>query len=158
MSEGKGVGDTAMRVDQISDPVGAVERTFERFLKVGEGEVVYGQPIEHNGRLLIPASEVLVGLGFGLGSGAGSDVKDGAQEAGGTRTEDQGAGGGGGGGGRTLSRPVAVVVSSESGVRVEPVVDVTKLGMAALTAIGFMAAAWLRFISPRRALRELKNQ
>lgn len=157
MSEDKEQTPSGFSVAEISDPVSAVERTVERFLKTGEGEGVYGEPIEHDGTLLIPAAEVLVGLGFGLGSGAGSDVEKDPESRQGRPVMDEGAGGGGGGGGRTLSRPVAVIVAGERGVRVEPVVDVTKLGMAALTALGFMVAAWLRFISPRRALRELKN-
>ncbi len=43
---------------------------------------------------------------------------------------------GGGGGGFAQSRPVAVIVIDRDGVRVEPVVDVTKLGLAALTVFG----------------------
>ena len=43
-----------------------------------------------------------------------------------------------GGGGRTFSRPVAVVIVGPEGVRVEPVMDVTKVALAALTAFGFM--------------------
>jgi uncharacterized spore protein YtfJ len=62
-----------------------------------------------------------------------------------------GGGGGGGGGGRVFSRPVAVVVASPEGVRVEPVLDVTKIALAALTAGGFMLATLARM--SRRELR-----
>ena len=45
---------------------------------------------------------------------------------------------GAGVGGFAQSRPVAVVIIDSNGVRVEPVVDVTKLGIAALTVLGSM--------------------
>ncbi len=46
---------------------------------------------------------------------------------------------GSGVGGFAQARPVAVIIMESDGVRVEPVVDVTKLGLAALTAFGGMA-------------------
>ncbi|MCL4561015.1 MAG: hypothetical protein M1281_10410, partial [Chloroflexi bacterium] len=52
--------------------------------------------------------------------------------------ERGGAGGGGGGGGRTFSRPVAVIVITPEDVIVSPVVDITKIALAALTTFGFM--------------------
>ncbi len=58
--------------------------------------------------------------------------------------ESGGGGVGGGGGGRTLSRPVASIVVDPNGVRVEPIVDVTKLWLAALTAAGFCFAMLAR--------------
>jgi uncharacterized spore protein YtfJ len=51
-----------------------------------------------------------------------------------------GSGEGGGGGGRVLSRPVAAIVISPTGVRVEPIVDVTKIALAIFTTLGFMTA------------------
>jgi len=52
--------------------------------------------------------------------------------------EDAGVGGGGGGGGGASGRPVAVISLSEEGVRVEPVVDATKVALAFFTALGSM--------------------
>jgi hypothetical protein len=43
-----------------------------------------------------------------------------------------------------LSRPVAAVVISPTGVRVEPILDLTKIVLAALTTLGFMAATLTR--------------
>lgn len=51
---------------------------------------------------------------------------------------ETGIGGGGGGGGGASGRPVAVISVSEEGVRVEPVVDVTKIALAFFTAFGSM--------------------
>jgi uncharacterized spore protein YtfJ len=97
-------------------------------LETADVNRVYGQPVEHEGSLIIPAAEVVAGMGFGAGYGAG-----------GPQDEDGGgSGGGGGGGGKTVSRPVAVIVADQNGVRVEPVVDPTKIALAALTAFGFM--------------------
>jgi len=48
-----------------------------------------------------------------------------------------------------FSRPVAVIIAAPEGVRVEPVVDVTKIGLAALTAAGFMFGMWMRMARPR---------
>ncbi len=78
----------------------------------------------------------------GAGVGGGKSSKD----------ENVGGGNGAGGGGRVLSRPVAAIVITPSGVRVEPIVDATKLGMAALTAAGFCLAMIAR-MGRKRARR-----
>jgi uncharacterized spore protein YtfJ len=113
---------------------------------------VYGRPIKQGDVTIVPAAEVLAGIGFGAGFGHGpiTDVEEG--------TSTTGGGEGGGGGGKTLSRPVAVVVATTEGVHVEPVFDWTKIYMAAITAAGFMLAMLLRLMSPRKALKELKGK
>lgn len=102
---------------------------MDKLLDVARVEAVFGRPIKNGNILVIPAAEVLgaMGMGFGYGSGRGAEGAEG-----------EGEGGGGGGGGRTFSRPVAVVVATPENVRVEPVVDLTKIALAALTAAGFM--------------------
>jgi uncharacterized spore protein YtfJ len=60
-----------------------------------------------------------------------------------------GGGSGGGGGGRVLSRPVAIIVSSPEGVYIEPVIDVTKIALAALTAAGFMVGMVTKMLRSR---------
>lgn len=135
----------------ITASVEAVENTFDKFLDTANVSRVYGEPIYHGDTAIIPAAEVLTGLGFGTGYGFGS----GSDEEGGDT--GKGGAGGGGGGGRTLARPVAVVVASPEGVRVQEVVDPTKIALAALTAGGFMMGMLMRLISPRRALREIKG-
>jgi uncharacterized spore protein YtfJ len=113
-----------------------VQETMDRFLEIANVEAVYAEPVEHGDTLIIPAAEVLCGMGFGAGYGFGKSEQ--ADEP------AQGGGGGGGGGGRTFSRPVAVIVVSPQGVRVEPVIDITKIGLAALTAAGFMLSVLAR--------------
>jgi uncharacterized spore protein YtfJ len=110
---------------------------------------VYGEPIKNDDTLVIPTAEVLSVMGFGIGSGSGGGGE--GEQAG------QGSGAGGGGGGRVLCRPVAVVIASPEGVRVEPVVDVTKIALGALTAGGFMLMMLARMTNPRRAMKELKE-
>jgi uncharacterized spore protein YtfJ len=106
-----------------------------RLLDAADASKVYATPIVHGDALIIPAAEVLAVAGFGIGAGSGSGPDPEGRQR-------EGGGGGGGGGGRTLARGVAVVVSTPEGVRVEPIVDVTKIALAALTAFGFVWASW----------------
>ena len=125
--------------------------TMEEFLATADVSVVYGEPIQHEDTLIIPTAEVLAGLGFGFGSGSGNSPEEGDQKP------AEGSGFGGGGGGRILSRPVAVVVASPEGVRVEPVIDITKIALAGLTALGFMVGMMFRMTSRRRSFPEIEE-
>jgi uncharacterized spore protein YtfJ len=88
---------------------------IEKILKATLGEIekilstkgVVGDPITVGDHTIIPLSSY--GFGFGAGGGGGKDVEK-ADRSG------QGSGSGGGGG----IKPVAVVVISPEGVRVEP--------------------------------------
>jgi uncharacterized spore protein YtfJ len=142
--------------------------TMDSFLAIADVSCVYGAPLEKNGAVLIPAAEVLAVAGFGVGYGHGSgsskpevaccgecaeeelvdEDKDEDEEE-----EESGApsGGGGGGGGKIFARPVAVVVVSPEGqVSVQPVVDPTKIVLAALAAGGIMVVTLLNLFKPRR--------
>lgn len=140
---------------KLPEPGKSLEMTEDvigKLLGASGASVVYGRPIKQGDVTIIPAAEVIAGLGFGSGFGYGqaSEGED--------RSKPLGGGEGAGGAGRTFSRPVAVVIISPEGVRVEPVRDRTKVLLAALTAGGFMAAALLRMISPKRALKELEGK
>jgi uncharacterized spore protein YtfJ len=100
-------------------------KVLSRLFDVAKPAAVYGEPVVAGERTVITASEVSVGMGLGLGSG-GDKAGDG--------------GGGVGGGGGSIARPVAVISIGPEGVDVEPIVDVTKLGIAFITALG---ALWL---------------
>lgn len=76
---------------------------IERMLNT---KTVVGEPLKVDGYTLIPL--VSVGFGFGAGGGRGSDPKQGS-----------GLGGGTGGGGGV--KPVALIIVSEEGVRIEPI-------------------------------------
>lgn len=127
------------------------EDVLGKLLGTSGASIVYGRPIKHGDVTIIPAAEVIAGVGFGSGFGYGP-ISEGED-----RSTVIGGGEGGGGAGRTFSRPVAVVIISPEGVRIEPVRDRTKVLLAAITAGGFMAATLLRMISPKRALKELKG-
>ena len=146
MSEEKKSATASAELSDPTEAMDVVEQTIAKFLETADVKRVYGEPIYHGDTAIIPAAEVLTGLGFGAGYGSGNSK------------EDTGGGGGGGGGGRTLARPVAVIIASPEGVRVQEVVDPTKIALAALTAGGFMLGMLLRIISPRRAMRELKSE
>lgn len=126
------------------------QNTMEEFLAAADVRVVYGEPIQHDDTMIIPTAEVLCGLGFGVGSGSGTSSEN-------PDKPSQGSGSGGGGGGRILSRPVAVVIASPEGVRVEPVVDITKIALAGLTALGFMVGMMFRMSSRHHALPNMEE-
>lgn len=136
-----------METTQAGDPgLEAYQDTMEEFFAAADVRVVYGEPIMHEDTMIIPTAEILCALGFGVGRGGATDTHEHPENP------SQGSGSGGGAGGRVLSRPVAVVVASPEGVRVEPVFDITKIALAALTAMGFMVGMMFRMSSRRRAI------
>lgn len=115
-----------------------LQGTMDRFMEPASVEAVYGKPIKNGDMLIIPTAEVASFMGFGFGTGSGQSTES---------QEDhpmEGSGTGGGGGGSIHSRPVAMVIASPEGVRVEPVIDLTKIGLAALTSAGFIIATLAR--------------
>jgi len=145
--------------------VTAIQDTMEVFIETANVNNVYGEPTLHGDILIIPAAEVLAAIGFGAGYGGGSgsnglddEANEEVNDDNGKASNGSGGGGGGGGGGRTFARPVAVIIASPDGVRIEPVVDVTKIALAMFTAAGFMAAMVMRMLSPKHALKKLSGQ
>jgi uncharacterized spore protein YtfJ len=119
-----------------------LEHNTSRLLEGARVDAVFGHPVERGEATVIPCAEVFAG--FGLGFGSGTSTGESAAQAG-------GAGGGMGGGSR--GRPVAVVIIAQDGVRVEPVLDVTKLALAGLTTMGFTLAWLARLASAGRRAR-----
>jgi uncharacterized spore protein YtfJ len=124
-------------------PIHALQESLGELVKAASVEAVYGEPVRNGDTVVIPSAEVLgmTAMGMGYGWGQGTDKEQ--------ENQGSGAGGGGGGFGRVLSRPVAAVILSPDGVRVEPIVDVTKVALAALTAGGFMIGMLMRMQSAR---------
>jgi uncharacterized spore protein YtfJ len=116
----------------VNSPLNTVQATMDKFLRAANVDAVYGSPIREGENIVIPAAEVLSIAGFGLGAGSGPQDTE--------ENENTGSGAGGGGGGHVLARPVAAIIISPTGVRVEPIVDVTKIALALFTTLGFMAA------------------
>ena len=114
----------------------AANELIGRLFDITSADAVYSQPITVGDHTIINASEysATLGMGYGGGGGVGPNPDEATQQA-------NGYGGGGGGGGATMSRPVAAIIISPSGVRVEPIVDVTKIAITLFTAFGAMAMA-----------------
>jgi uncharacterized spore protein YtfJ len=128
-------------------------RFMEQMLEATSLQRVFGEPVHHGDYAAIPASEITLAMGYGYGGGQGFAVGTGQAGTAGAETTDNGpwGGGGGGGGGTVLTRPVAVIEIGPRGVRVEPVVDPTKIALAFFTTLGAMAMMWNRM---RRASEE----
>jgi len=135
--------------EESGDAFDIIQDTFEDFFDAANVNSVYGPPVKDGDTVIVPAAEVFAVVGFGVGSGYGTSSNREGEEGSGV---DEGGGGGGGGGGRVLSRPAAVIISSPEGVRVEPVIDLTKIALAALTAAGFMASMLMRMKRPKKTL------
>jgi uncharacterized spore protein YtfJ len=113
-----------------------------RLFNIAQPDAVYSEPVSVGEYTVITASEVTVSMGFGYGAGGGSSPEMGEGKP--SSDGGEGGGGGGGGGGVALGRPVAVISIGPQGVHVEPVVDVTKLGLAFITALGGMLLMGIR--------------
>ncbi len=115
---------------------------MDKVLSAAQPGAVYGAPVAKDGYTVITANEVMAGGGYGYGKGSGTApaTPDQPQE-----TSPGGIGGGGGGGGFSNGRPVAAIVIGPDGVQIQPIVDVTKLGIAGITA-------WIAIITTLRAI------
>src|SRR5581483_5721182 len=113
--------------EKITKPAatGNVVQAISQLVSNASVETVFGRPIERDGATIIPCSEIAVG--FGMGSGTGPVDERGNP-----------TGGGSGGGGGSQGRPIAVIVMSQEGVRIEPILDLTKVALAGITTGAFM--------------------
>ncbi|MFL5627880.1 MAG: GerW family sporulation protein [Ktedonobacteraceae bacterium] len=125
--------------------MGTLDQVMRRLLDVARADAVFGQPVERRDTTIIPCSEMSVGLGLGGGGGFNA-----ASE----QSNQPGGGGSGGGGGGANGRPVAVIVMSQEGVRIEPIMDLTKIALASLTT-GAFVLFWLARLG--RATRDNKR-
>lgn len=123
---------------------------LDRLFDVARPEAIFGKPVTSGERTVITASEAIVSMGAGYGGGGGYD----ADEAGPGGKPELGFGGGGGGGGFSMGRPSAAIIIEPNGVRVEPIVDVTKVAIAFFTTFAAMLISLMRL---RRTQRELER-
>lgn len=127
----------------------AANALMERLFVAAEPEAVFSEPVTQGEYTAITAREITIGLGFGYAGGGGSGSSEGGERP---AVEDKAArggsgyGGGGGGGGSAAGRPVAVIEIGPSGVRVEPIVDPTKIAIAMFTTLGSMALMLLKML------------
>ncbi|HZD73757.1 MAG TPA: hypothetical protein VE776_07715 [Actinomycetota bacterium] len=118
-------------------------KMLEKIFAAAQAGAVFGQPVDAGSYTLITASEVTSGGGFGVGRGRGPAPKPDARqtppaEAAPPAAKQSIGGSGFGGGGGSLGRPVAIISIGPNGVKVRPVVDITKVALAALTALAAM--------------------
>jgi uncharacterized spore protein YtfJ len=92
----------------------------------GDRKTVYGEPIEAQGKTIIPVAKIVFGFGAGAASGG---VKE---------STARGEGGGGGGGARAI--PVGIVEVSAQNTRFVPITDRKKL--AGAVALGALLGVW----------------
>lgn len=85
-------------------------------------EAVYGDPIEVDGRTIVPVARV--GYGFGGGFGRGSD-----------ESGDGGTGEGGGGGGGVSAKPVGAIEVDDDETRFVRFDDRRRAGLALLAGV-----------------------
>jgi uncharacterized spore protein YtfJ len=124
------------RTERGSTMARAAEQTIGRIAESARVGAVFGQPIEKGEVTVIPCAEVFAGAGMGGGSGSGTAPAQGkaAEETQVQRGEGEGFGGGSG----ARARPIAAIVIARGTVHVEPIVDATRIALAALTTAAFM--------------------
>lgn len=131
------------------------QQILEKFVETARPSSVFAPPLTAGDYTIITASEVYAGMGVGFGGGGGSGPAASEEPIGDQLSAEQppadeelspgsGVGYGGGGGGVTLGRPVAAITIGPDGVRVEPIVDVTKIAIAFFTTVGAMAIMFSR--------------
>src|SRR5260370_4866920 len=105
--------------EKIAQPAvtGSVQQVLSQLVSNASVDTVFGRPIERDGATVIPCSEIAVGFGMGSGTGPVDE-----------RGNPTGAGSGGGGG--SQGRPIALIVMSHAGVRIEPLLVLTKAVLA----------------------------
>jgi uncharacterized spore protein YtfJ len=105
--------------DAVIDAAGGkIADSLDRVAGRITADDVFGPVIEAGESRILTAAAVERAGGFGFGGGGGSD-----------------GGGGGGGGGNASGRPVAVIEVGPAGVKVTPVLDVTRIGIAVVAAV-----------------------
>jgi uncharacterized spore protein YtfJ len=104
-------------IDQIERVQQQLTSGLDRLMSVS-ADRVFREPVRVGETVVIPAATIQFGGGFGFGFGMQQDNN----------------GAGGGGGGWNDGRPVAVIEAGPGGVRVRPVVDVTRIGLVLVAA------------------------
>jgi uncharacterized spore protein YtfJ len=134
------LGEAVSLIDRAGEQA---SKMVEKIFAAAQPGAMFGQPVDAGSYTLITASEVTSGGGFGVGMGRGPAPKPDAKqspsaEAAPTVGKQSIGGSGFGGGGGSMGRPVAIIAIGPNGVTVRPVVDVTKVVLAALTASAAM--------------------
>ena len=106
-------------------------------------DTVFGEPITAGDRVIIPVAEA--SMGGGVGNMYFTNGQRTVQHAVSIPVRSTGGGGG------ASSRPVAAIIVSPAGVRVQPIIDVSKL---ALSGMASAAGLWHGLTAFMKALRK----
>lgn len=106
-----------------------VEGAVSEPLRHADARTVYGEPVTHGDRIVIPVAKVTSGYGFGGGSGQGSNREN----------DQQGSGGGGGGGGKLDVKPIGYVEITSEKSQFVPIVDASAIALRVVTLVGIAA-------------------
>lgn len=130
----------------MNDIVSRFFQVFEESRASASVQAVFGPPETRGEVTVIPVAAVRYGVGFGMGA----NTPEGTEGAG-----AQGLGGGGGAG--TRARPVAVIEITPTGIKVHPIIDYSRLIMAGVCALVWLALLWSgvlkKFIASRTPAR-----
>jgi uncharacterized spore protein YtfJ len=124
-----------------------LDKLFDKVLVAAQPSAVFSSPVVSGAYTVITASEVMAGGGLGFGTGTGPVTTAQANGKAATREVAQGSGGGGGGG--SHGRPIAAILIGPDGVKVQPIVDATKIALAAMAAWGSVALLAIRLARRR---------
>jgi uncharacterized spore protein YtfJ len=102
-------------------------------------KAVFGEPIQQGEAVVVPVAKVSYGFGYGSGYGHGPARSPAAEQAT-TACASEGGGGGGGGGG--MATPLGVLRITAEGVKYEPILDLTRISLAALTMVAW-SVCWI---------------
>ncbi len=111
----------------------------ERLAATANVRQVFGEPVQANGRTIIPVARIHYRLGAGAGSG---ETKDDSQS--GSRS-----GGGGGGGGLVIARPIGALEITDAGTRFIHFADLAEIIKASVG--GLLALLLLRRLMRKRS-------
>ncbi len=104
-----------------------LQKRFQDMQTKAGVRTVFGEVIAVDGRKVIPVASVQ--YGFGIGGGQGPKHAEGRE-----------APGGGGGGGGIRVDPVALIELTDGTLKVQPIVNVTRIAVA-----GMLLSAWTVF-------------
>jgi len=120
------------------------ERLLDRLAEITKVDAVFGLPIEREGATLITCSELGIGLGGGVGTAKPTD------------SSKQPEGEGVGGAAVARGRPVAVIVMTHDGVKVKPIVNVTRMALTQVAMMGFVFLLTSRLLRHNRRTLRMK--
>lgn len=120
---------------------------LDQVLGKANARMVYGDPVQHGNRTVVPVARISTRFGFGGGSGRAN------------RGDGPETGMGGGGGGSVDAKPIGYIEISDSGTEFRPIEDETQIAMAAMRIATIIVLALLvRFLFLRRGKKKAEQR